>query len=131
MPRSERGVKGVEAAIEPERELVEVGLQVLGADAVMDAVQPRLQVREDEMADRQELLSHLGIAAFSNRVVVVAPLPQTGIAAPVVGDDQRPRHDGTLDESDQRPGAAVVSNGQPDATGIATILPLDAVPGSR
>ncbi len=80
---------------------------------------------EDEMADRQELLGHLRVAAFGNRVVVVAPLAQAGIAAPVVGDDdQRPRHDGTLDKSGQQFGAAVVSDGQPDATGIATILPL-------
>ena len=53
------------------------------------------------MADRQELLGHLRVAAFGNRVVVAAPLAQAGIAAPVVGGD-----------------------GQPDATGIATILPL-------
>ena len=89
---------------------------MLGADTVMDAIQPRLQIREDEMDDRQELLGHIGIPAFSNRVVVVAPFPQAGIAAPVVGDDQRPRHDGTLDETGQRFGAAVVSDGQPDAT---------------
>ena len=37
------GVERVEAAVEPESELVEVGLQMLGADAVVDAVQPRLR----------------------------------------------------------------------------------------
>ena len=46
--RSE-GIERVEAPVEAERELVEVGLQVLGADAVMDAVEPSLQVAEDEM----------------------------------------------------------------------------------
>src|SRR5271166_121079 len=57
---------------------------MLGADSVVDAVQPRLKIREDEMADRQELFSHLRIAAFGNRVVVVAPLAQAGIAALVL-----------------------------------------------
>ena len=59
---------------------------MLGADAVVDAVQPRFEVREDEMDDRQELLGHLRVAAFGNRVVIVTPLPQAGIAAPVIGD---------------------------------------------
>ena len=54
-------------------------MQMLGADTVMDAIQPRLQVGEDEMDDRQELLGHIGIPAFSNRVVVVAAFPQAGI----------------------------------------------------
>lgn len=97
---------------------------MLGADAVVDAVQPPFEVREDEMDDRQELLGHLRVAAFGNRVVIVTPLPQAGIAAPIIGDDQRSRHDGTLEKSGQRCGAAVVSDGQPDATGIATILAL-------
>jgi len=35
---------------------------MLGADAVMDAVQPRLQLREDKMANRQKFLGHLWTA---------------------------------------------------------------------
>jgi hypothetical protein len=46
------GVERVEPSIEAERELVEVGLQVLGADTVMDAVEPGLQIAEDEVGDR-------------------------------------------------------------------------------
>ena len=46
------GVERVEPPIEAERELVEVGLQVLGADTVMDAVEPGLQIAEDEVRDR-------------------------------------------------------------------------------
>ncbi len=37
---SAEGVERVEPPIEAERELVEVGLQVFGADTVMDAVEP-------------------------------------------------------------------------------------------
>jgi hypothetical protein len=43
------GVEWVEPPIEAERELVEVGLQVLGADTVMDAVEPGLRIAEDEV----------------------------------------------------------------------------------
>jgi hypothetical protein len=85
--------------IKPERKLIEVGLKMLGADAVMDAVQPRLQVREDEMANRQEFLGHLWIAAFGNRVMIIPPLAQAGISAPVIGDDQSAGYDGSLDKS--------------------------------
>ena len=68
------GVERVEAPIEAERELVEVGLQVFGADAVMDAVEPGLQIAEDEVDDRQKLLGDLGVAAFGDGVVVIAAL---------------------------------------------------------
>jgi hypothetical protein len=53
------GVEGVKAAIEAEGELVEVGLQVLRADAVMSAAEPGLQVREDEMDDGQKFFGDL------------------------------------------------------------------------
>ena len=97
---------------------------MLRADAVVDAVEPGLQIGEDEMNHRHELFGHFGVAAFGNRMVVVAPLAQAGIAAPIVGDDQRARHDGTLDKTTQRIGTAVSSDGQPHSTGIAAILPL-------
>ena len=59
------------AAIEPEGELVEVGLQVLGPQAAIDAETPGLQVGEDAMdgghddvgghrSDRVGLVGHAG-----------------------------------------------------------------------
>ena len=68
---------------------VEVGLQVLVTDPVMDAVQPRFQVCEDEMDDWQILLGDLRIAPFSDGEVFVAALGKAGVAAPVVGDERR------------------------------------------
>jgi hypothetical protein len=47
---------------------------MLRADRVMDADQPRLEVREDEMDDGQEILGHFRIATFGNGIVVVAAL---------------------------------------------------------
>jgi hypothetical protein len=45
------GVEGVEAPVKAEGELVQVGLQVLGADAVMAAREPCLEVAENEVDD--------------------------------------------------------------------------------
>ena len=54
-------IEGVEAAIEPERELVEVGLQVLRLDApVVRPLQPRLEVRKDKVNDGQVFFRHGG-----------------------------------------------------------------------
>src|SRR6516165_4834034 len=68
----------------------------------MGAVQPRFQVCEDEMDDWQILLSDLRIAAFRDGKVFVAALAEPGVAAPVVGDERRARHNGTLDEAAER-----------------------------
>ena len=45
------------AAVESERELLEVALEVLVADAVMGAAEPRLEVAEDPVHPGQELPS--------------------------------------------------------------------------
>ena len=45
-------------------------MQVLVTDPVMDAVQPRFQVCEDEMDDWQILLGDLRIAPFSDGEVL-------------------------------------------------------------
>ena len=57
------GVERVETPIEAERELVEVGLEMLRAHAMVDAVEPGLQVGEDEVDHRHELFGNLGVAA--------------------------------------------------------------------
>src|SRR5271169_4231537 len=80
---------------------------MLCADPVMDTGQPCLEISEDEMDDGQELLGHFGIPAFGNGVVIVAELPQAGVTAPIVCDDQRPRSDGAIDKSTKRFGASV------------------------
>ena len=76
---------------------------------MVDAIEPILHVVEDEVDDRHELFGHLGVVAFGNDVVIIAACPQAAIAAPIVGDDQRPRHNGAFDEATQRIGAAVAS----------------------
>ena len=118
------GVERIEPPVEAEGEFVEVGLQVLVTDPVMDAVQPRFQVCEDEMDDWQILLGDLRIAPFSDGEVFVAALGEAGVAAPVVGDERRARHNGALNEAAERLRAAVRHDGEPNPPGIATTLPL-------
>ena len=118
------GVERIEPPIEAEGEFVEVGLQVRVTDPVMDAVQPRFQVCEDEMDDWQILLGDLRIAPFSDGEVFVAALGEAGVAAPVVGDERRARHNGALHEAAEQLRAAVRHDGEPNPPGIATTLPL-------
>ena len=103
---------------------------MLGADPVMDAVDPGLQVGEDQVDDRQEFLCDLRVSAFGDRVVVESALAKAGIAAPVVGDDQRSGSDGVFDESAERIGATVGDDGETNTSRVATVFPIVEL-GSR
>src|SRR5208282_1330340 len=103
---------------------------MLGADPVMDAVDPSLQIGEDQVDDRQEFLCDLWVSAFGDRVVVKTALAKAGIAAPVVGDDQRSGSDGVLDESAERLCATVGYDGQTNTSRVATVFPIVEL-GSR
>ena len=122
---SEQGTEGVErieAPVKTERELVEIGLQMLCTDTMVDAAKPIFEVAGDQVDHRQKLFGHLGVATFSNRVVIESPRLQAAIAAPIVGDDPRTRHNGALNEAAQRCFAAVGGDGQSQAPGITAIL---------
>src|SRR5208337_4146311 len=82
------------------------------------------------MSDRQELLGHFGIPTFGDGVVIVASLSQTGITAPIVGDDQRPRSDGAINKFTKRSGASVGGDRKPNAPRIGPIFSL-VLRGSR
>src|SRR5271165_4985798 len=97
---------------------------MLCADPVMGAEQPRLEVGEYEMDDGQEIVGYFRITTFGNGFVVVAALTQSGVAAPIVRDDERARSNGALDESIERLGAAIRGDRQPDSSGVSAILPL-------
>lgn len=84
--RAER-VEWVEPAVEPEHELVQVRLQVIGRDAVVRAVDPRLQVREHEVDDRQVVLANARLAALGAGEVLVPEPRETRVALRPVGHD--------------------------------------------
>ena len=127
--RTER-VERIEASIEAKRELVEIGLEMLGADPVMDAVDPGLQVGENQVDDRQEFLRDLRVSAFGDCVVVRSALSEASIAAPVVGDDQRSGSGGVFDESAERMSATVGDDSETNTPRGATVFPIVAF-GSR
>ena len=118
------GVEWVEAPVKAERELIEVGLKMLMADTVMDADEPRFQIGEDEMNDRQIVLGNLWVAALGNGKVLIPALAEAGISTPIVSDGQRPRSNGALHEPTKRVGAPVGYYGEPDTPGIASVLSL-------
>ena len=97
---------------------------MLVANAVVDTDQPRLQVGENQMDDRQVLLGNLWITTLGNSEVLIAALAEASIAAPIVSNDQRSRRDGALDEPTERLGATVEHDGEPNASGIASVFPV-------
>ena len=74
------GVAG-SAAVESEDELVEVGLKMLGAQAVIDAERPGLEVSEDPVDPWQDEVG----GHFTDHMRFVAELGSAGVARPAVG----------------------------------------------
>ena len=97
---------------------------MLGADPVVDAVDPGLQVGEDQVDNRQEFFREFRIAAFGDCVVVESTLSEAGIAAPVVGDDQRSGSDGVFDEPAERMSATVGDDSETNTSRVATVFPI-------
>jgi len=74
------------------------------------------------MDDGQKVFGNLRIAALGDGVMVIAALPQAGVATPIVRNRQRSRRDGALDKSAKRLGATVGRDSEPDTPGIASVL---------
>ncbi len=98
----EGGVSAV-AAVEAEDELVEISLEMLGAQAVIDAQGPALEVGEDAVDPGEHELArhrpdHMGIMARDRR---------TGIACPPIGLGGSAGCDAYLEEGMQAVGGIV------------------------
>ena len=117
--RTER-IEGVKAAVEPESELVEVGLQVFRAHSVVTALQPAFEVAENQVDDGQELFRDFRVSRLDNGQVFVSEPGQPGVAGRGVGDNHAAGHDCVLNEAGQRQGRAIRHNIEPNATGIAS-----------
>ena len=100
---------------------------MLMADTVMDADEPRFQIGEDEMDDRQIVLGNLWVAATRQRAGVFIPaLAEAGIShSNRASDGQRPseqRRSSTNPQSESALRSG--SYGEPDTPGIASVLSL-------
>jgi len=103
---------------------------MLMTDTMVDAVEPSLQVSEDEVDDRQILFGNLRVAALGDGEVVVAPFGEAGVTIPVISDDHCSGRNRSLNESAKRLCATVRHNGEPDTTGVPPALSLVEL-GSR
>ncbi len=77
------------APVEAEDVLVEIALQVLGAQAVVDAERPGLEVGEDAVDPRQDdmgghVADHMGLVAELGRSRIAGPA--IGLGGAVGGD---------------------------------------------
>jgi hypothetical protein len=83
---TQNGVKRrhrIEATIEPEHVLVEIGLQVLWLDAtMMRSINPSFQIAEHKVDHWQVRLSFIWVATKRQHVVAVSHLRESGIARP-------------------------------------------------
>src|SRR5512144_3349422 len=100
--RSEGGVSGA-TSVKAEDELVEVGWQVLPAEAVVDTQGPALEVGEDPVHPGEHDMS----GHRADGVGVVVDIRDAGIAGPSVGLGGRSCGDIGLDEGVQACGGEV------------------------
>lgn len=121
-------VERVEAAVKPEREFIQVGLQVLRLDApVVRPLQPRLEVRKNEVDDWQKFLGYFRVASFDNGQMRVAAHAEFVIGRRGVRDDHRTRFNGLFYKADQRLSRAVGDDFQPQPASVAAPAPCGLV----
>lgn len=87
----------------------------------MSAVQPGLEIREYYVNQRKKVVGDLWVAAFGDRMMVIAVKPQVAVSAPIVGDDECAGFNGSFDEAAQGLGAAIADDFKADATCVAAI----------
>src|SRR5260370_36825214 len=92
--------------MEPKNELIQVGLKMGVADAVMGATKPGLEVPKDTMEARQNL-GRPSRVALRVRSVPVTLLREGVVASPAVSDHDRSRSHVRSHEAGQRPGRDV------------------------
>ena len=71
-------VEWEEPPVQAKRELVEVRLKVLRRDAMVNAIQPGLEVAQYKVDERQVLLRNVGIAALRDLRETVPPSARQG-----------------------------------------------------
>ena len=114
------------AAVEAEGPLVEVGLEVLGADrALQRPGHPALDQREHRVHGRQHLVRLLSRGGHVGRLVLVEAGGRPRVGAPAVGDHPRSRLDAVLEEGAQVAGADVVDDRKAGTAEPARGLKLD------
>jgi hypothetical protein len=99
--------------VEPEGELVEVALEVLVPDTVMGTPEPGLEVAEDAVHSRQDLLGAGGVSLGAGPMAI-AKSRQGGVALPAVRPHDGPRRDMGLNEAGERGARSVWDDLEPN-----------------
>src|SRR5215213_4611764 len=115
--RAKGGVSSA-ASVEAEDELVEIGLKVFSAQAVIDAERPALEIGEDAMGPGQHDMG--GDAADDMRIVRDAG--STRVPGPAIGLGGGARGEIGLEEGMQAIGRIVGHLLQADATGAVLAI---------
>jgi hypothetical protein len=99
--RLEGGLRRASSVL-AEQELVEVHLQVLGRDAAVGALEPRLEVGDGAVSAREDELPVEVTGPLLVHVVVEAPGARPRVAEPAVGMHARAKHDAGGGEAAER-----------------------------
>src|SRR6202142_1806739 len=122
------GVERIEASVKAERELIEVGLQMLWFDApVMRPLQPRLEVRKHEVDNWEVFFRDFRVSGFDHGQMGVAAHAELVIGRGRVRDDYRARLDSLFHKANQRLSGAVRNDFQPQAARVAPAAPQGLV----
>ena len=113
-------VEQVEAAIEAESLFAGMSLQMLRADAVVNASEPCLEIGEHEVSDGQEGLDNLHVPSFRDGGTWMPSFAKRRVSAPVFGEDGGAWRNDTY----QRFGTSVWHHREPSTT---TVLPSSAL----
>ena len=110
----------IEASVEPEREFVEVGLQVLLAHPVMDTPNPGLQVGKNQV-DHGQVCLGLGVVAPGwDWELVVSELGESPVSLPAIGDHHGVGMNGVSDKATENFAAPIRDHGETNPPGVTS-----------
>ena len=106
-----------EASVEPERELIEVVIEMLMRyAALVDAQEPPFQQRRDLMHAGQQGRGGLATPAHHAGPVAIAVVDQAWVGRPAIGAHDRARGDSALYEADEALPRSIRDPLEPDST---------------
>ncbi len=91
-----------EPTIEPEDELVEVSLKMLGADPMMCAEEPSIKVAKDNVDHREVRVRYCVVPTYGNTVVDIPGGLEWIVSGPTISTHNRPGLHGRQNERGQR-----------------------------
>ncbi len=94
------------------------------SDPVKDAIDLSLEIRKNEVDDRQIRFCNLRIASFCDREMFVAAFPDACISAPIIGNDHCARYMALLTDPTKRFFTAIWDDGKTNPPCISPVFTL-------